>query len=85
MTIIRIIAGWFFNILEFTILIECILSWIPGMRNSNICYFVSKINKPFLMPLRALLEKYMRGPVGIDFSPYLLFLIITFLRRLLMI
>ena len=85
MAIVRIILGWFFNILEFTILIECILSWIPSMRNSATCNFVSKINQPFLTPVRKLLGNYMGMSAGVDFSPYLLFLIITLVRRLLMI
>ena len=83
MEILRLIIGWFFNILEFTILLECILSWVPNMRNSGVYHFVAKINNPFLSPVRKILFKCQGNGMGIDISPYVLFLLITFLRRLL--
>jgi len=83
MGILRLIIGWFLNILEFTILLECIFSWVPNMRNSGVYHFVMKINNPFLSPVRKLLFKCQGNGMGIDISPYVLFLLITFLRRLL--
>ncbi len=85
MAIIRIILHWAFNILEFTVLLECIMSWLPSMRNSGFFYFVSKINSPFLSPVRKLIDKCMSSNFGVDISPFVLILFITFIRRLLMV
>lgn len=84
MAILRMILNVFFNILEFTILIECILSWVPNAVNSGVYRFVSKINNPFLSPLRKILFKCQGSGMGIDISPYVLFLLISFLKRLLL-
>lgn len=85
MTIIRLILHWAFNILEFTVLLECILSWLPSMRYSGFYYFIAKINGPFLAPVRKLMDKCMSSSFTIDISPFVLILFITFIRRLLMV
>lgn len=84
MAILRLIISLFLNFLEFTVLIECILSWVPNMVNSGIYHLILKINNPFLTPIRRILFKCQGNAMGIDLSPFVLFLLISFLKRFLL-
>ncbi len=70
------------SILQYSVIIECIASWIPGLSGSGFIAAVSKINAPFLDPIRKAVQKIAYG-LPVDFSPIILFMLIGFVRRLL--
>lgn len=85
MEIVRLVIGLLLTFLEFTIILECICSWIAPMRNSMVYYYITKINNPFLSPIRKLFYKYQTSGMMIDLSPVVLFLIISLIRKIFMV
>lgn len=78
------IAGFFnilFEVIEFSICIDALLSWIPMANNSIFSDVLHTITEPFLKPGRKIQEMIMPG-LMIDFSPIIAFLIIGILRRI---
>jgi len=69
-----------FNILEFSIFIEVILSWVYAGRTNQYIELVHKISGPLLQPGRKIQERYF-GNMMVDFSPIIALLIIMVLRR----
>ncbi len=75
-----IIIYYILTIFEFILLARVLLSWFPNFDRSNpIIRFIFDITEPILKPVRNLLPQ--TGMV--DFSPLVVFLIITVLMRLL--
>lgn len=68
-----------FNLLELTILIECIASWIPQIQNNKFVESVHNFIYPFLDPFRKLQEKLIPG-LAVDFSPIFAILVINLIR-----
>ncbi|MGL4774699.1 MAG: YggT family protein [Clostridium sp.] len=69
-----------FRLLEFAILIECLLSWI--VRGPNILMdTLQAFTRPVLEPFRMLQNK-MFGQTAIDFSPILALIAIDIIRAL---
>lgn len=65
---------------EIVLLARVLLSWFPQIDRSNpIIRFIYQITEPILKPIRDLLPQ----TGGIDFSPLIVFLLITVLMRLL--
>lgn len=71
-----------FYIIELSIFIECILSWIPNLRENSLTDLLHRINEPFLKPGRYIQSKLIPG-LMIDFSPIIALLIIDFIKRIL--
>ncbi len=57
-----------FNVLEFAILIEVVLSWVYANRSNQYIELLHKITNPLLQPGRKIQEKYF-GNTMVDFSP----------------
>ncbi len=75
-----IIIYYILTIFQFILLARVLLSWFPNFDRSNpIVRFLYDVTEPVLKPIRDLLPQ--TGMV--DFSPLIVFLIITVLLRLL--
>ncbi len=71
------------NILELLVLVRCILSWIPGL-NNRFVRLIFTVTDLFLSPIRNALFKLMRGRMFmIDFSPFILYMLLELLSVLL--
>lgn len=70
--------------LELLLLIYCVFSWFIRDPNNKIYAILSAICDPILAPIRSVLERisFLNG-AGIDFSPVVLMLIISFIMRIL--
>ena len=75
----------FANILYFLVLIRVILSWIPISRDNSIVNLLYALTEPILAPIRALISKSPLGGPGmmLDFSPIIAWLLIEFVKNLL--
>lgn len=75
----------FFNVLfqfiEFAILIDVILSWLPQGRENTFVEIIHTITEPFLKPGRMIQERLVPG-LMIDFSPILALFIVGILRKI---
>lgn len=78
--LIRII-NIIFNVLEYAILIEVILSWVYSGRTNQYIEIVHKITGPLLQPGRKIQERYFSNTM-IDFSPIIALAIIWMLRKI---
>lgn len=74
------ILNMFLNILEWIIIIQCLMSWLPGARYSRVYEILSSITEPLVGPIRDLLFRYIDVPI--DFSPIIVIFIISFVQRL---
>lgn len=70
------------TVLQYSVIIECVCSWLPGFGGHKIFDVISRINAPFLDPIRRLTSKILGG-LPLDISPIILFMIIGGVRRLL--
>ena len=69
-----------FNVLEYAILIEVILSWVYVGRTNQYIEVLHKITGPLLQPGRKIQERYFSNTM-IDFSPLIALAIIWGLRK----
>ncbi|WP_138204415.1 YggT family protein [Haloimpatiens lingqiaonensis] len=69
-----------FNVLEYAILIDVVLSWVSFGRENAFTNIVHTITEPLLRPGRELQQRLMPG-LMIDFSPIIAILIIGLLKR----
>ncbi|MDV3426792.1 MAG: YggT family protein [Bacillota bacterium] len=76
------IINTLFNIVEISIFIECILSWVPNIRENSLTDILHSINEPFLKPGRFIQSKILPDMM-IDFSPIIALLVISFIKRIL--
>ncbi len=72
----------FCRILKFAILVEVILSWIPGARQSMLGDLISSLTNPILGPIRRMLYKSPLGGPGmmLDFSPILAYVLLDIIQ-----
>ncbi|MBE6013015.1 YggT family protein [Anaeropeptidivorans aminofermentans] len=77
--------GQFANLLDFLILISCIMSWLPINRDSFIPRTITALTEPLMSPVRKLLYKSPLGGPGmmLDFSPVIVILLINLISGLL--
>lgn len=75
--IIDIVLG----ILWLFILVRALISWVNPDPFNKIVQFLEKVTEPILAPIRRVLPAGLR--FGIDISPIIAFLIITFLKSFL--
>ena len=71
------------DLISWAIIIQCILSWIPSLRNSKAYYALSILTDPIEDPIRNFLYRYVQAPI--DFSPIVAILLIEFAKRLIYI
>ncbi len=76
----------FFNILYLILLIRVILSWVGrgipyNSRWRGLITFVYSVTEPILRPIRQIIPS---SGMGIDFSPLIAFLLLGFVRRIVM-
>jgi len=79
MPLIYYIADWLLQILIYLILADCVMSWFSGTRNSPVARFVQSITNPLLLPFRVILPSLG----GLDLSPFLAILLLSYLKSLL--
>ena len=74
----------FFSVLQWMILINVILSWVPTNPQGGVKRFFRTMTDPMLMPIRRLLQKSPLGGPGmmIDFSPLFAFLMLHVLNSI---
>lgn len=72
-----------FNLVQFTILIEVILSWIPNIRENELTRIIHSINEPFLKPGRYIQERILPNMM-VDFSPIIALMIISLIKQILL-
>lgn len=76
------IISLFFTVLYILLFVRVILSWVrpdPYSQFYEVYRFIFNITEPLLAPIRRILPP----TGGIDFSPIILFLLISFLQRML--
>ena len=71
----------FFDIVEWVILIDVILSFVP--MNNSFTQLVRTITEPLLAPGRKIQERILPG-LMIDFSPVFALIIIRFVKEILL-
>lgn len=68
------------QIYSFILLARVIMTWIPNLDYSNpIAQFLLQVTEPVLKPIREALPQTS----GIDFSPFVVFIAITVISRIL--
>ena len=70
-----------FNVLEFAILIEVVLSWVYAGRSNQYIEVLHKITNPLLQPGRKIQDKYFNNMM-VDFSPIIALFILMILRKI---
>lgn len=82
--ILAMSIGQFANLLNFLILISCVMSWLPLKRDSIIPRTVTALTEPLMAPVRRLLYKSPLGGPGmmLDFSPVIVILLINLVSGL---
>ncbi len=80
-----LLIGTLIDVVEWLVIIRCILSWFPNFQN-GFTELIYKVTEPLLAPVRRVLERFIRpGALMIDLSPIILYLLLGLVRRLLLI
>lgn len=75
--------GIVFSIIEITIILRAVLSWLPVPRDSKLVYLLYQITEPILAPIRSIVQKSsFFGSIMIDISPIIAFLLIRIIRTI---
>ena len=76
-----------FGIIEFLIIADAFLSWLPMLTQNPTFYkignMISSLAQPFLKPIRWLLSKTPAANMPIDISPIIAILLLGFVQRIL--
>ena len=80
----RNLIGIIFNVLQYAILIEVILSWVYANRTNQYIELLHKVTNPLLQPGRKIQDRYFNNTM-VDFSPIIALLIIMILRKIVFI
>lgn len=70
-----------FDVLEYAIIIEVILSWVYTGRSNQYIELLHKITNPLLEPGKKIQDKYFNNMM-VDFSPIIALFIIMILRKI---
>lgn len=74
----------FLNIIIYMVLIRAVLSWFVKDLNNPLVRFLFEVTEPLLAPFKELQSKIgITG--GLDFSPIFLFMVIEFLKKLVIV
>lgn len=76
---IKLAVDGLLNLISFLILIQCLMSWFPGGRESKAYDMMSVLTDPIQGPIRSVMYRYINGPI--DFSPVIAILLINLARR----
>lgn len=82
MDIVLSVINVFLSVLEYSVIIECLCSWIPQTKGSKALSFFQKINGPFVNPIRWIINKIIPDS-PLDFSPLVLIAVIGVIRYIL--
>lgn len=71
-------VGIFIRILEFLIIANAFLSWLPLGYDNPIVNIVRRLTEPILGPVRKLMERsiFGKGNMMVDFSPIVAFMLL---------
>jgi YggT family protein len=69
----------FFSLLELTIFIECIASWVPQIQGNKFVRLIHDFIYPILEPLKRLQDKLIPG-LPMDFSPIIALVLINMIK-----
>ena len=80
MQIIGIALIKLLNLLNWLIIIQCLMSWFPGARYSKGYEIISMFTEPLVGPIRDVLFRYIDIPI--DFSPIVAIFAISMIQKL---
>lgn len=72
----------FIQVIYFLIIGRAIMSWFIKDLSNPIARFLYEITEPLLAPIRSILQALGLGGKTFDFSPLVLFLLLSFFSRL---
>lgn len=73
------LINFILQLLVILVFIHALGSWFPQIRNSRFYWYIDWIVEPLLRPIRSVVK-----PInGIDFSPFILIIILSILQRVL--
>ena len=72
-----------FTLLDISILLEVILSYVPNIRESSFYRILVSFNNPILEPFRIIQERLL-GNMMIDFAPLLAIIVLNFISGILL-
>ena len=77
--------GYFARVVNFFIVIRCVLSWFPAGRKHALGRFFYTMTEPILAPIRSLIRRSPLGGPGmmLDFSPIIAFIALNIIFSLL--
>lgn len=82
--IVAMVASLLISVIQTLMLIRAVLSWFPVNDASPFIRFIYGATEPFILPVRALLDRFsFFRSMPIDMSFLFTFLILSFLRSLL--
>ncbi len=70
-----------FGVVEALVIARAVLSWVPTNRYHPAVRFINEVTDPLLRPFRSIVP-VARG--GIDFSPFILLIILGILHQIIM-
>ena len=73
--------GLMFNVLEYAIIADAILSWFYKGNSNQYIELLHKVTEPLLQPGRKIQEKYFNNTM-VDASPIIALVILMVLRRI---
>ena len=74
----------FLNIIIYMVLVRAVLSWFVRDLSNPLVRFLFEVTEPLLAPFKELQNKIgITG--GLDFSPIFLFMVIEFLKKLVIV
>lgn len=83
MRVFKTAVIYFFQIINFLIMVRILLSWVGRGVSNGFTDFIYQVTEPLLAPFRNLQYKLgLNGPL--DFSPILLILALVLLRNILL-
>ena len=76
---LAMVLNTLFNLLELSILLECITSWIPQIQGNKFIGIIHNFTYPLLEPFRKLQNRFSPG-LPMDFSPIIALFVIDLLK-----
>lgn len=83
MGIIGIALYRILDLIVFLILVQCIMTWIPGARDTKLFDMLSMITDPIEDPIRSVIYRYTNSPI--DFTPIIALFLIRFAQRAILV
>jgi YggT family protein len=77
----RNLIGIIFNVLQYAILIEVILSWVYANRTNQYIELLHKVTNPLLQPGKKIQDRYFNNMM-VDFSPLIAIFILMILKNI---